>query len=104
MRNKTVETENPAPGPRGASKNDLLDGSVANNDTANSTPAQAVHDYVLAELRIAALHARIMVNEVDSIGHAYKAGIMSGDMAIEYLLEIGAPVSMKVHPSQGGPR
>lgn len=101
MRNHSLERESPAPGPRGAPIGDLLGSSVSSQNTDNHTPRQVAHGYVLAELRVAALRARLIVNEVDTVGLAFKAGFMSADMAIEHLLEIGAPLSLKFCPNQG---
>lgn len=54
---------------RGGSKRDLAVGSV----TSESSPkdfAQAKVDYVLAEMRVASLRLRLLLNEIDAAGLA----------------------------------
>jgi hypothetical protein len=47
-------------------------------------------DYLLFNLRCARLRARIMVNEIEAMGVALKAGFIDIDNALEHLAEIGA--------------
>jgi hypothetical protein len=42
-------------------------------------------DYLLAELRCAALRARLMVSDIEAISIALKAGLISPEHALEYL-------------------
>jgi hypothetical protein len=46
-------------------------------------------DYLLAELRCAALRARLMHNDIIAIGLALKAGLINGDNAVEHLADCG---------------
>lgn len=96
------EKENPAPGPRGAFENDLLGSSVGSENSRNDEVSQHCFDYLLAECRCASLRLRLQLIEVDTVGHALKAGLMSGDAAIERLHEIGAPIFVYGAPSDGG--
>jgi hypothetical protein len=44
-------------------------------------------DYALAEIRCAALRAKLMVNDLTAIGIALKAGLITPDQAIECLAD-----------------
>jgi hypothetical protein len=60
--------------------------------TATSITAGSSHfiDYLLAELRCAALRARLMHNDIIAIGIAFKAGLIDADNALEHLADCGA--------------
>jgi hypothetical protein len=45
-------------------------------------------DYLLAELRCAALRARLVQADIEAIGIALKAGLISADQAAELLAEV----------------
>lgn len=47
-------------------------------------------DYLLAELRCAALRARLWQSDIEAIGLALKAGLISPEKAIELVDESGA--------------
>jgi hypothetical protein len=47
-----------------------------------------MRDFLLGELRCAALHARLAAAEIDSIGIALRGGIIATDAALEWLLEV----------------
>ena len=99
MRNPKMK--NPAPGPRGVSENDLLVGSVVSENKTHRTLAQERSEYLLSEMRCAALRARDVVYEIDAICGAYKIGLISGDTAIQLLHESGAPLLIKGDLSDG---
>lgn len=46
-------------------------------------------DYLLSELRCASLRARLLQSDVDAIGVALKAGLISPDEAVEHLADSG---------------
>jgi hypothetical protein len=94
--------ENPAPGPRGAFENDLLGSSASVEYSQNNEFSQDCFDYLLAECRCASMRLRLQLIEVDTVGLALKAGLISGDMAIESLREIGAPIFVCGTPFDGG--
>jgi hypothetical protein len=48
------------------------------------------HDYLLAELRCAALRARILASDVDAIGLALKGGLVTPEQAIDLLADCDA--------------
>ena len=99
---KRQEMENPAPGPRGAFESDLLGSPVNSENSEKGVHTQDYLGYLLAECRGAVLRLRIQTNEVVTVGLALKAGLMSGDAAIERLWEIGAPFFLCGTPSDGG--
>jgi hypothetical protein len=91
--------ENPAHGERGGSTG----GQPVAFVTSENCRKDLVHaglDYVLAEIRVASLRLRLALNEVEAVGLAVKAGLMSADVAIEHLYEIGAPLSLVGTPSE----
>ena len=47
-------------------------------------------EYLLAELRCAALRARILASDVDAIGVALKNGLVTPDQAVDLLSECDA--------------
>jgi hypothetical protein len=99
MGNPNSRKENPAHGLCGDSKDDLAVGSV-NSENSRKDLTQAGIDYVLAKMRVASLRLRLPLNEIDAVGLAVKAGLMSADAAIEHLDEIGAPLSLVDAPSE----
>jgi hypothetical protein len=46
-------------------------------------------EYLLSELRCASLRARLLQSDVDAIGLALKAGLISPDQAVEHLAGCG---------------
>lgn len=48
-------------------------------------------DYLLAKLRAASLHARLLANEIDSIGVALKDDLITDSTAIEWARDVGGP-------------
>jgi hypothetical protein len=46
-------------------------------------------EYLLAELRAAALRARLWQADTDAVGLALKAGLISPDQALEHLSDCG---------------
>jgi hypothetical protein len=46
-------------------------------------------EYLLAELRAAALRGRLWQADIDAIGLALKAGLISPDQAVEHLSDCG---------------
>jgi hypothetical protein len=46
-------------------------------------------EYLLAELRAAALRARLWQADIDAVGLALKAGLISPDQAVEHLSDCG---------------
>jgi hypothetical protein len=46
-------------------------------------------EYLLAELRPAALRARLWQADIDAVGLALKAGLISPDQAVEHLSDCG---------------
>jgi hypothetical protein len=46
-------------------------------------------EYLLAELRCAALRARLWQSDIDTIGLALKAGLISPDQAVKHLADCG---------------
>lgn len=93
--------KNPAHGSRGIFTVDRLVGGALSENCPTDL-AQAGVDYVLAEIRVASLRLRLLLNEVDAAGLAVKAGLLSADTAIEHLYEIGAPLSLVGAPSERG--
>jgi hypothetical protein len=47
-------------------------------------------EYVLAELRCAALRARLAACDIDTIGIALRGGAIDADIALEWLVDCGA--------------
>jgi hypothetical protein len=47
-------------------------------------------EYFLAELRCAALRARLAACDIDAIGIALRSGMIDADLALEWLLDCGA--------------
>jgi hypothetical protein len=57
-----------------------------------NTPEAVTRDrreYLLAELRAATLRARLWQADIDAVGVALKAGLISPDQAIEHLSDCG---------------
>ena len=48
-------------------------------------------EYLLSKLRSASLHARLVANDIDSIGFALKGGFIDDATAITWAVEIGGP-------------
>jgi len=46
-------------------------------------------EYLLTELRAAALRARLWQADIDAVGLALKAGLISPDQAVEHLSDCG---------------
>ena len=46
-------------------------------------------EYLLAELRAAALRTRLLQADIDAVGLVLKAGLISPDQAIEHLSDCG---------------
>jgi hypothetical protein len=46
-------------------------------------------DYLLAELRCAALRARLLHNDIAAVDVALKAGLIDADSALEHLADCG---------------
>ena len=46
-------------------------------------------EYLFAELRAAALRARLWQADIDAVGLALKAGLISPDQAVEHLSDCG---------------
>ena len=46
-------------------------------------------EYLLAELRAAALRTRLWQADIDAVGLALKAGLISPDQAVEHLSDCG---------------
>jgi hypothetical protein len=55
-----------------------------------STPSSGFADYVLAEIRVAGLRARLAVNEIHATSVALGAGFIDIDNALAHLTEVGA--------------
>ena len=47
-------------------------------------------EYLLAELRCAALRARLLQSDIEAIGLALKGGLISPDQALELLADVDA--------------
>jgi hypothetical protein len=47
-------------------------------------------DYLVRELRVAGLKARIALNEIQFVGVALKGGLIDPNAALEHLAEVGA--------------
>jgi hypothetical protein len=54
-----------------------------------STGSSNFAAFVLAEIRCASLRARIAVNEIQTMGIALKAGLVSVDSVLEHLHDVG---------------
>jgi hypothetical protein len=50
---------------------------------------QSKTNYLLAELRCASIRARLWQADIDSIGMALRAGLISPDQAAEHLFDCG---------------
>jgi hypothetical protein len=51
--------------------------------------ARDKREYLLAELRTAALRTRLWQADIDTVGIALKAGLISPDQAVEHLSDCG---------------
>jgi hypothetical protein len=56
---------------------------------SSETVTRDRREYLLAELRVAALRARLWQADIDAVGLALKAGLISPDQAVEYLSHCG---------------
>jgi hypothetical protein len=57
-------------------------------------------EYLLAELRAATLRARLWQADIDAVGVALKAGLISPDQAIEHLSDCGLLLLLGVRQEQ----
>jgi hypothetical protein len=55
----------------------------------SETVARDRREYLLAELRAATLRARLWQADIDAVGLALKAGLISPDQAVEHLSDCG---------------
>jgi hypothetical protein len=55
----------------------------------SQTIADDRREYLLAELRAATLRARLWQADIDAVGLALKAGLISADQAVEHLADCG---------------
>jgi len=56
---------------------------------SSETVTRDRREYLLAELRAAALRARLWQVDIDAVGIALKAGLISPDQAVEHLSDCG---------------
>ena len=56
---------------------------------SSETVTRDGREYLLAELRAAALRARLWQADIDAVGLALKAGLISPDQAVEHLSDCG---------------
>ena len=56
---------------------------------SSETVTRDRREYLLAELRAAALRARLWQADIDAVGLALKAGLISPDQAVEHLSDCG---------------
>jgi hypothetical protein len=56
---------------------------------SSETIARDRREYLLAGLRAAALRARLWQADIDAVGLALKAGLISPDQAVEHLCDCG---------------
>ena len=56
---------------------------------SSETVTRDRREYLLAELRAAALRARLWQADIDAVGLALKAGLISPDQAVEHLSACG---------------
>jgi hypothetical protein len=62
----------------------------ASNDIYGARQSEAPSvEYLLAELRCAALRVRLWQSDIDAVGLALKAGLISPDQAVEHLADCG---------------
>jgi hypothetical protein len=54
-----------------------------------STSSTGFADYLVHELRVASLRARLMTNELMTMGVALKAGFIGPEVVLEHLHEVG---------------
>jgi hypothetical protein len=54
-------------------------------------------DYLLAELRCAALRARLLASDIDAVGWALKGGLVSPEQALELLADCDGLHLVGVH-------
>lgn len=50
-----------------------------------TAPSTSFHDYLLAELRCAAMRARIMQADVEAVGIALRGNLITADQALNLL-------------------
>jgi hypothetical protein len=63
--------------------------------------ARDKREYLLAELRAAALRARLWQADIDAVGLALKAGLISADQAVEHLADCGVLCLVGLREEQG---
>ena len=56
---------------------------------SSETVTRDRREYLFAELRAAALRARLWQADIDAVGLALKAGLISPDQAVEHLSDCG---------------
>ena len=56
---------------------------------SSETVTRERREYLLAELRAATLRARLWQADIDAVGLALKAGLISPDQAVEHLSDCG---------------
>jgi hypothetical protein len=61
--------------------------ALACNAVPNS--GAATREFLLAEIRCLALHARLTATELDSVGTALRGGLISPDCAAAWLIDLG---------------
>lgn len=99
---KFHETENPAPGPRGASESDLLASPVNSENTNTRDLTQDDISYLLAECHGTVLRLKIQTNEVVTIGLAFKLGFISPEAMVNAIRDLGVPFFFCGQPSDEG--
>ena len=75
---------------RGVPETDLAGSEVGRGISTSSTTVQARREYILAELRCAALRARLVLADVDAVGLALKSGFMTPEAAAAALWDTDA--------------
>jgi hypothetical protein len=65
--------------------------------TASTTSQPDRREYLLAELRCAALRARLWHSDIEAVGIALKGGLISCDQAIDLLHDCDALHLVGVH-------
>ena len=58
--------------------------------TTTAAAPRTFSEYLLAELRCAALRARLLQADVEAVGLALKGGLISPDQALELLADVDA--------------
>ncbi len=75
----------PAAAGRSPLHSDQLGGSITPTNTPIESISQDRRAYLLAELRCAALRARLWAHDIDAMGLALKGGLIDPEEAIEWL-------------------